>query len=215
MPRRKTNKEYAIRLVHPDLGEYYFNYNNTGDNYAYYNNKPSSFMFTQTLKKVNIWKTLSVVEAQILQMIEDLNSKKGKILIPFGSELNENWSEKAKANMIFKRKKYYYQINNIVSKYHIDSAKSNIKKLDETLLADSIMITEMIKNSLHLEKDFMKKIKQFENDINSYRKDYSLLDKHMNFDVAYLDIVDASYGFRYLKLKTLKELSNENETELK
>ena len=26
MARRKTTKEYAIRLIHPDLGEYYFNY---------------------------------------------------------------------------------------------------------------------------------------------------------------------------------------------
>lgn len=211
MGRRKLTKEYAIRLVHPEIGEYYFNYINTG---GYYETKTDA-IFTQTLSKVRKWKTLKTVEEQILTITNELKSKKLKIFIPITNDARENFSDDIKNKMICNRKKYYYPIEKVISKHHINAARNNVNRLNETLLCDTKMISEMIEKSEHLEKDFMKIIKKLENDLNTYRKDHSFLDKNKDVDIAHLDIVDASYGFRYLKLKTLREfVVDESESEL-
>ena len=211
--RRKSNKEYAIRLVHPDFGEYYFNYDNR--NYDNLNHGTYIFMFTQTLSNVRKRKTLKIVEKQILDITNKLSdSINNKILIPITEELREKLNEEIKSKLLFQRSKYYFIIQSVISKYHVNDAKNNIERLNVSLIEDSKQITNSIRETLHIEKDFMKVLKKFESDINQYRKDYSFLEKHTNIEVAYLDIVDASYGFRYLKLKTLREINIEDETEV-
>lgn len=63
--RRKTTKEYAIRLVHPELGEWYYHYNNN-------NYQCNTFFFTQDLNKVITWKTLKFVEKEIQDITENI-----------------------------------------------------------------------------------------------------------------------------------------------
>lgn len=206
MGRRKGHKEYAIKLVHPELGDYYYHYNNNG---GYYNpcknNALFSFYFTQNLNKVSTWKTLKFVEKQILEIKNRLDQKNGKILI----ELGKDAKDELKENAILSRKKYYYPIKSIMSKVHIDNAKNNLDKLNQTLVEDSKLITKLIKSSKHLEKDFMKIFHKLHDDINSYRKDHNFLEMNSNAEPIFLEIVDASYSFRLLKLKTLKKIQND------
>ena len=53
MSRRKTLKEYAIKIVHPELSDFYYQYNTVNSYYATSNN----YYFTQNLNKVQTWKT--------------------------------------------------------------------------------------------------------------------------------------------------------------
>ncbi|MEI7847944.1 MAG: hypothetical protein WCK35_19240, partial [Chloroflexota bacterium] len=82
-----------------------------------------------------------------------------------------------------------------------------------SLINDSELITESIRNFKHIEQNFLKTIRNFEQQIVSYRKDYYFLEK-CKTNCIIIDIIDASYGFRLTKLKTLKLFSEtENEIE--
>ena len=198
--RVKSRKDYTIKLVHPEMGEFYFHYYNR--DYTRYN-----YYFTQNLNKVKVWKTSKFVESQIKDIFDKLDDKKGKVFLEFGEEPNEEM----KSKLTISRKKYYFTINSIMSKIHIDNAKNNISELNETLVNDSKLITKLIRKNKHIEKDFMKIINKLTNDINMYRKDYNFLEKSKDSEPVFIDIVDASYGFRLLKLKTLKKVQIENE----
>jgi len=204
MGRIKTRKDYAIRLTHPELGEYYYHY--TNDVWS-----DRKFFFTQNLSKVNTWKTLKYAEKQISTIKEKLDKKLGnKILLELGADIDPT----SYPNSFLSRKKYYYPIGSVMSKTHIENAKNNLEKLDETLLADSKMITSLIKKSKHIGKDFMVIFEKMATDLYQYRKDYTFLEQNKNVEPIYLDIVDASYNFRLLKLRTLKTFqTEETETE--
>ena len=197
MGRRKTTKEYAIRLTHPDFGEFYFNY---------FNN--DSYNFTQNLSKVRTWKTLSTVKSQILCIEQHLERRDHKIILPFGKDIS-NIEETLRSRMLCSMKRYYFPISSIKSKNEIQRAKDNIEKLNKTLLPDSEYITNMIKHSKQLEKHFMGFVEKLRNDLNLYRKDHSFLEKNKNSEEIFLDIVDASYSFRLLKLRNLKAIQTE------
>jgi hypothetical protein len=202
MGRRKTNKEYTIRLVHPELGEFYYHYTN-GDWGR------NTYFFTRDLHKVTTWKTVKYVDGEIKKIILNLDAKsKSKILLEFGKDVPK---EELLLKMTISRKKYYYPITKVSSRFHIDNAKNTLNKLEETLLNDSKFITKMIKKSRHVEDGFMHIVNKLTNDLNLYRKEYSFLENNKDSEPIYLDIVDASYGFRLLKLKTLKKAQTENE----
>jgi len=197
MGRRKTTKEYAIRLTHPDFGEFYFNY---------FNN--DSYNFTQNLSKVTTWKTLSAVKSLISYIEQSVENRQHRIVLPFGKDVN-NIEERFRSKMTCSMKRYYFPINSIKSKNEIQRAKDNIEKLNKTLLPDSEYITNMIKHSKQLEKHFMGFVEKLRNDLNLYRKDHSFLEKNKNSEEIFLDIVDASYSFRLLKLRNLKAIQTE------
>ena len=136
MSKLKTNKEYAIKLTHPEFGDYYFSYDR-------WNIKYRNYIFTKSLKKVMTWKTIKFAEKQINLLLSNLNSGKGKVLLSFIDCFDDN----IKSLIITSRKKNFYVINSVNYKTQI------------------------------------------------------------NQDVdVYLDIIDASFGFRLLKLKELKNL---------
>jgi hypothetical protein len=208
MPRKKLIREYAIRLTHPILGEYYFNYIN---NYNWYCND-SLFMFTQELSKVSKRKDIKTLEKQISQIIESLkHNKKDKILIPFGLEIPKNLPEEVKVKIFCNRKRYYYPIDTIISKHHIEQAKTIFDETNQLVISDAQKIVDMISNSQHLRKDFVKIINRLENNVSICRKNSELIEKNKDSIDVKLDIVDASFGFRYLKLKTLNKLNEETE----
>lgn len=198
--RAKSRKDFAIKLTHPEMGEFYFHYSNR----IY---SKSIFYFTQNLNKVNTWKTSKYAESQITQIFESLENKYGKILLEFGEEPKEEM----KSRLTLSRKKYYFTVNSIISKAALENAQNNIKRLDETLINDSKMITKLIRKSKHLENNFVKIVHKLADSINLYRNEHSFLEKNKNAEPIFLDIVDASYGFRLLKLKTLKKVQTEDE----
>ena len=111
------------------------------------------------------------------------------------------------------RKGYVYYITSITSKTHLDKAKNDVKQLSESLLNDSKMVTKLIKTPSFMSvSNNVKKILQgLVKDVNLYEKSYNYVQKNKNVEPVYLDIVDASYNFRFLKLKTLKGIQKENE----
>jgi len=205
--RRKTNKEYAVRLNHPELGTFYYQYSNN----EYWNNN-AKFYFTQNLSKVDTWKTMKYVEKQIITIKDNLDKKKAKILLYLGDQISNEL--KTNPRIIQSRKRYYYEITVVTSKTHLDKAKDNLERLSETLIADSKIVTKMIKKSQILEKDFMSFFTKLYSDVNLYRKEHSFLEKNKNIDTINLDIVDASYSFRLLKLKTLKTVESDEINEI-
>lgn len=205
MPRIRTNKQYAIRLVHKDLGNFYFNYLNDG---GYYNDS-KKYMFIKDLNKVHKWKTLSVIEEYIEELISNLKSSKNKISIQFGKTM-PNVPVEYKDKIENYRGRYYLNINKgVISKHVIEKSERTIKKLDETLENDSFFVYDKIKNSSHVKiTDFDKIVKKLANDIRTYQKSYNELENinKKGSEIYYLDIVDASFNFRTLKLRNLKSL---------
>jgi hypothetical protein len=203
--RPRTNKEYSIKLVHPEFGVFYYQYSNLNSW-----NGVGTYFFTQNLSKVSTWKNIKYTEKKILKITETLESRKAKILLSFDDDLKNKFITNSK--LIISRKKYYYPITNkIVSKTHINLSKNKIDELNKTLVNDSKSITKLIKKSKHVEKEFMSIFKKLENDINSYRKEHKFLESNKNSEDIYIDIVDASYNFRLLKLRTLKTVQNEDD----
>lgn len=202
MGRRKIIKEYTIKLIHPELGEWYYHYNNN-----YYNK--SCFYFTQDLSKVTTWKTIKYVQREIKKIIEKLEkSKKYKIFLEFGKDPKEELKDK----MNISRKKYYYPIESVTSKVHFDNAKTTIDTLNKSLVDDSKMITKMIRKNKHIEDNFNDLINKLVSDVKEYKENFNFLEKNnKNNSKILLDIVDASYGFRLLKLRTLKKKSEDEE----
>lgn len=195
MGKRKSTKDYAIRLIHPDIGEYYFNYCDNSNN----------FVFTQTLSRVQTWKTNETLNWQIENIESKLKSQSSRIILSLGKDVSDI-KEEIKTKLICSMKRYYYPISCIKSKQLIENAKNNIIRLDKSLLPDSELITDMIKHSRQTDKNFISILKTLESDVNLYRKEYAYLQKNKNAEEIFLDIVDASYNFRLLKLKTLKNI---------
>lgn len=211
MPRKKLLREYAIRLNHPDIGEYYFNYLNTGS-YYYSKDKPE-YIFTQTLKKVTTWKQISSAEEHINSIIETLKSHKRKLYIPLTKEQFEGLNDNLKLETVCIKKRYYFEVKSAVSKHHLKNAKLIVERLKESMALDSENISDLIKkfliNNDLLDKNFMELFNNLSKDIKEYQKNYDIIKKHNIMNSVTLDIVDASYGFRYLKLKNLSAFKTE------
>lgn len=205
MARKKILKDYTIKITHPEFGEYYLNY--IRNNYGYSSTIDVSYLFTKNLNKVKTWKTTKSIESEIKFMQERLVKNRGEILLIFGSDVDDE----LKTRMVVSCKRYYFKITSFVDKIKINAAKNNISLLDSTLISDSELITEGIKNGDHIiDKTFVKKIKQLQSDISNYKEDYLYLEKNKDVDVT-VDIADASYGFRLLKLKNLRKVKDDVE----
>lgn len=207
MPRIKTNKEYAIRLVHKDLGTFYFNYIN--DN-PWYNGSTLKYVFTKDLNKVKTWKTLSFAERYIDDISTKLKTSKSYIILPYGTEFPDV-PDKYKDSIKLYRTKYEYRIDKIVSRIHIQKSEEIISELDKSLLTDSKHIFKTIKKLLFMEDGFEKIVSKLAKDVKEYKKNHKFLHSVKDCDDVYLDIVDASFNFRTLKLRNLKVLDQESE----
>ena len=212
MARFKTNKEYAIKITHPEFGVYYYShYNYTGEysyNYNNYNKSKVNYIFVQDLSKVLTWKSTSFTQKKITEINSDLHSNSGKILLSLGNEITQD----IKNGAILSKKKYYFEINAVTSKETAKTAQDDLDRLNISLVEDSKNIAKLINKNKHVEKDFQKEFmeifKQFSADINLCIKSYNFLDNSQNVKV-FIEIVDASYNFRLLKLRTLNKLQEE------
>ena len=190
MPRFKSHKDYAIKITHPEFGDFYFSYIKDYDNY----------IFTKNLKNVTTWKTLNSIEKNIIEIIEHMNRYSPvKILLSFGKNIDDNF----KSRMIVSMKRYFFSIESATTMIDINKAQKYIN--ENTLLSDVEFIKQSIIDNKHIDKHFNSYISKLRDDITQYTKYYNFL-KEFEFkkDCALLEIVDASYGFRRLKLKTLK-----------
>ena len=191
--RAKSHKDFTIKLNHPEMGDFYYHYHNNGGYYSGHSGHRQTYYFTQNLNKVTTWKTSKYAETQIKEIFDTLQKNEGHILLEFGEEPNEE----LKGKLTISRKKYYFTVKSIMSKHLIKTAKDNVDKLNESLVNDSKMITKLIKKNKHIEKDFLSIINKLTTDA----------------EPVFLDIVDASYGFRLLKLRTLKKIQIEDEVQ--
>jgi hypothetical protein len=207
MARRKTNKEYAVRLTHPTLGVFYYHYTPS----SYYYSSGYIFYFTQNLSKVKTWKTQRFVQKEILNIQDRLNKKSSKIYLSLGTSVPDELKNK----VVISRKRYFYPINSITSKFHLDEAENTIKQLSNTITADSKLVAKMAKK-LKISDKFMEIVDRLYKDVKVYKEKNEFLHKmkNSNSESIYLDIVDASYGFRLLKLKTLKNINVEEIEEM-
>lgn len=188
MSKLKSKREYAIRLVFPEVGEYYLS--RIEKQWS-----KCTYLFTSELTKVQKWKTKNKVD----DIIKKISESKNSIYLLLGTETN--LLPKYKDNISFSMNKYRFLIKDIMTKENIDKIRSDINGLDAVLLEDLSLIADLIQYK-KIDKDTFVFLKKFEKDIHLYRilNGYSIFD-----DNKYIDIVDASYGFRYLKLKALNE----------
>lgn len=208
MARFKTNKEYAIKITHPEFGVYYYSHCNSP--YYSYNsqNTKYKYIFVQDLSKVLTWKSTGFTEKQIIEINTRLINHSGQILLSLGANVNQE----TKSKLILSKKKYYFEIKAITSRENVKTAQDDLNRLNVSLLEDCKNVTKLIKKNKHVEKDFQKEFikifKQLESDINLCRKSYNFLDNSQNVEI-FIEIVDASYNFRLLKLRTLNNLQEE------
>lgn len=225
--RKKTNKEYAIRLVHPELGEFYFSYIKYSDSYRSYNDI-ISFMFTKDLSKVKKWKTLDIVKNEVMNMPDIIRkSSANSVLLKIDDSVKTG-------KVIISRKKYYYSITNIGSEIYINKFKEKIENINKIIfdLKKSIKEEKINYNNIKLEiktkiendQDidniikghhvFLEKLNIIKKDINNCKKyqiELNKLNIHLN-DIENgikIDIVDASFNFRLKKLKMLNTFQEE------
>ena len=223
MSKIKTNKEYAIKVVHPEFGDFYFSYDGHGG-------FKKTYIFTKNLSKVVTWKTSKFAKKQIDLILSYLETDKGKILLSLGEEVDEN----VKNRTILSRKKHFYPVNLAKSKLRVNDAIINIKGLNSNMIVNSKNLIKSIDNLsknifinnfessfddrkmfLNLEhtEESIKKIKdslnvlgKFYNDSIFYVDEHKTIKNYEEDVDVYLDMVDASNNFRGLKMRTLKKL---------
>jgi hypothetical protein len=139
--------------------------------------------------------------------------------------------------MILSKKKYYYPITIIKKLDVINNLKEQIKISEDGFKKTSIDFLNSIRDlkpdlffnsSNHNQQTIQDFIDDnhindiellvnnsttFLSNIKNYINSQKLLEKSQNYQGAYLDIVDASYNFRGLKLKNLNILNNEGESD--
>lgn len=240
MSKIKINNEYAIRIIHPTLGIYYYSYCGLNDKFR-------SFVFTKKLQKVQTWKTEKFAEKTIDYILSKMEDHKGKIYMSLGLELSDNIDKDLKQNVIMSRQKYYYSVEstkNIRTKINLINAEKNNNNLIRTLIYDSERINYMyddikqcfFNNTINILSDdnidFDKilnesddtlssltafneiqneltiKVKKYNSDIIFYKENCEIIETHNNYEGLYLDIIDASHGFRKLKLQSLNLLQD-------
>jgi hypothetical protein len=205
MPRRKTNKEYAIRLTHKDLGVYFFHYANS---LCYYSsNNQTKFMFSNKLNLAKTWKTYSVVEEYIENMIQGASKKRGKdsIIISFGREypdIPSDYSLQTHRNIY----QYLVNVGEIIPKDKLISSKESLEFLQKIFIKESKSINDALIKA-KFDDGFDTRLRKLANKIKTYKENYDFLRKYEKFNGAItLDIVDASFNFRNYKLKKLQKL---------
>lgn len=200
MSKIKSNKEYSIRLVFPEIGNFYFYRNDFKYNWSNSKTK-NNYLFTKDLSKARKWKIKKIVD----ELVDDISSSKGDIYLLLGNDISL-MPEYMKSNITCSMKKYRYRIDKISTKKHIEQVRLDINGLDILLLEDSEIITKLI-NSKKTDSEFFSFLKKFENDIKQYRKFNGFLSIFDN--KSYIEIIDSSFNFRTLKLNTIKLINEE------
>lgn len=200
--RAKSNKEYAIRISNPKVGDFY---------YSHYNENGRKCMFTQDLSKVSKWKTKKIVEG----IIKDYLIRSNYNLVISLGKVDTDYVPTDKNKYVF-RKRLYYSIPAVAEKGKIVEVNESME-----LIYDSLKRQLMDFNNLLSDDDFLRKQYEKENRdiLNKFVNDINIFKKHQNNIIKYtkdlentffLDIVNASFNFRTLKIKTLNTINEKD-----
>ena len=132
------------------------------------------------------------IKSKMLLLTADKNIKKLNDTLIEDSESIYNLYTNIKTNVITSN---FKKINNC----DVDFDKI-LKDSNDTLSA--IQLQNDIQNELAL------KVNNYIDDISQYKKDNNILKEFECYTGIYLDVIDASYGFRKLKLKLLNNINN-------
>lgn len=211
MPKNKIFKDFAIKLIHPDFGDFYYSWR-----------REHNYVFVKELPKVMKWKTTKFTEKQIKLIQSDLEKNKGSILLSFGDNVNDS----LKSRMIISKKRYYFPITEIIDMSNLNVAKEGINKYNsefKDVYEKFLVSLKDIKNDLLLKntdektfindineniltfKNFVKDTNKLSKNIDNYLYHKNILEELSTHSGSYLDIVDASYNFRKLKLNTINK----------
>jgi len=236
MSKIKINNEYAVRINHPEFGIFYFSYSSNnikGETFVFTKNL-SKVQTWKTIKfsdnQINViisamkFKTRNIylsldknienktqdniiksrnkyyyvidssqdIKSKMLLLTADKNIKKLNDTLIEDSESIYNLYTNIKTNVITSN---FKKINNC----DVDFDKI-LKDSNDTLSA--IQLQNDIQNELAL------KVNNYIDDISQYKKDNNILKEFECYTGIYLDVIDASYGFRKLKLKLLNNINN-------
>lgn len=191
MPRFKSNKEYALKLCHPEFGDFYFNYQDK-----------KIYKFTKDLSKVLKWKTSNYIENIISNIENHLNNNSGEILLMFGAEVDDVLKRK----LVFERKKYYHHIKFITNHSSLKIAKDEYEKINDIMISNIKEFAKIFKNKIYDKQKFVQARSKFNQNVSIHDKAYNCVQNHNNSVQVIFSVVDASYGFRLLKLRTLRSI---------
>ena len=197
MGRFKSNKEYAIRITHPELGSFYFNY----ENYQ-------KFIFTTDLSKVRKWKTLKIANDQVDRILKFTNYRNSGMTI-FNCD-NLIIPDHLKNNVVTERKRKIYKVRHLISKDRIVEIENAMDELYLALKVQLKEINNLFENDtfkdLQYNDDVKNNFNNFTKNIAKYKQKQKIHIRHLNdkYEKVYIDIVDASFNFRVLKIKKLQ-----------
>jgi hypothetical protein len=184
----KNNKEFAIRLYHPEFG--YFYYSHANDSYT----RNKKFYFVQNLKSVSKWKKKDVAEKNMEYI---LSKNYHTLILSFDKSSDIQHTD---IEVYGKRK--YYTINRIpLTETNIETLKTKSVELEKSLNNNFDMMSELFNKKI-FNDDFFKRVNLFNKDTRAYK---NIHEKLRSDEGVHLDIVDVSFNFRSLKLKKLQE----------
>jgi hypothetical protein len=203
MSRIKSNKEYALKITHPEYGDFYLSH---VQKYRFGNKLDHGYIFTKDLTKVRKWKS----EKYILNCIEEikkyLNNKNADIKLVFGS----NVRDELKTKLSFYGKRYFLMIPFITSEEMLKNAKDEFDKTNEKLISSSKEFVKILKKKNFNTEDFSENYRVFNNHKYNHARHYECLENHKKGEEVFFNIANASFGFRLLKLRTLKAYQEDN-----
>lgn len=236
MSKIKINNEYAIRINHPDLGIFYFSYCGLNEKFNTFvftkilskvqTWKTSKFAEKQIdiiiskmeSDKGKIYLSLGEnIECEYTDKIFQ-SRKKYYYLIDsiqnVRSKINlltaDKNIKKLNDTLINDSENIYNLYNNIKNNLFINK----IKKLNncdvdlDEILKYSIETLSSINTYNGIQNDLVLKVNNYLEDLSLYKKEICIIEESKTYEGLYLDIIDASYGFRKLKLNTLNSLQD-------
>lgn len=202
MGRTKKIREYAIRITHPELGSFYFAHENW-----------NTYMFTHELPKVKKWKTLKVIEEQVNRITDNANGGRNPTVRFYCSHLEI--PEHLRRNTQIIRRKNTYFVNHLISKDRVKNTENDMGIIYENIKNQMGTIKNQIDNDTFIKNqyddDFYSSFNEFTKNVSEYRKKQRIIHRQLKskYESVYIDIVDVSFNFRTLKLKTLNKKSKE------
>jgi len=234
MSKIKINNEYAIRINHPELGIFYFSYCGLNEKFrpfVFTKNlskvqtwKTDKFAEKQiniiisNMKSKNgkIYLSLGAnIECEysdkIFQsrkkyyyLIDSIQNVRSKINFITANKNIKN----LKSTLIEDSEKICDVYNNMKNGFFTNKINKieNCEVDFDDILNDSSDTLLSINKYKDIQDDLIFKVNNYIEDISLYRNEIGILEESKTYDGLYLDIIDASYGFRKLKLQTLNSL---------
>ena len=204
MGRIKSNKQYSIRITHPIHGVFY---------YSHFNWDKMQYIFTQKLSSVSKWKTKKIVEQNISEMVQHTTNSRN-IVFQVGVVKDDDTTlgdiELGQDMFVF-RKRIYQKVRQVIKKSEVSESSDEMLKIYDTLKLGLKELNELFGDDsfidVQYEKDTKSIFNRFVQNMNMYNKHQNRVIKatklRKNNQLVYIDLVNSSFNFRGLKLKTL------------